>query len=411
MKRTSNILATVFILASLYGCGNKQLELPLTGDDDTSSRLPIEFGVDIAGSRAPIVEGGPGATLERLGVIGYQYANQSGSNWNTAKETARPNVFNYHPQVLKLSDSYYDTIDNANPSNVVEYSWSGNKYAFFAFYPHDHSKVTLSEESVSGTPYVTYTVDKSDVSNMADIMTDVRKELTASSRYVTFHMIHRLSAIDVEVCNIYEHVWTEEGVTYSENVDIEITDLKLTFTDLKYESSKIYLDDSEGHEPKEASVKTATYHLVEKDIDAPVSIPFQDDDEDPNTQLTADNEMTMFFIPQEYDLDKNDDLKVSVEIEFRKRRHDSTPDNPTDDYLINQNIDYTFDNEGNVTETVNAKGYGTEFFYATKNTSFEQSMDEGHRYYVLLNFTSAAVSISIVAAARWDDIEIDHEFE
>lgn len=437
-------------LVALCGCESKQLELPTPNDNNphggsSSSYLPIEFGVDILNTRAEIIEGGEGVTLDELGVVGYQYANLTGSYWSTAKSTARPNVFRDTPHALTLADgaTYYELEDgfttDAEGKRVPTYTWSGNKYAFFAVYPLKKAGMDFMELSTAtepNTPYVVYTVDRSDEANMADIMTCARKDLTATNRYVAFHMVHRLSAVDVEVCNIYEHSWqtTEEvdGVetttTHFENIDIEIVDLLVTFKNLHYASSKIYLDDTEtftiegkeyvGQVPTLAADNTAQYQLIKENTDAVIAVPYKVDDDADNFQLTADKDMTMFFIPQE-----QNDLSVEVTVKFRKKfRDDITPAELPEDansykevdgsyYIVNYNKDNTYDGEGNLTGSTNADGYGTENFYATKTTNFEQSLEERFRYYVSLNFTSAAVSINIITAAQWTDKDVNHEFE
>lgn len=399
MKKVSNIISLALVFASLCSCEVKPLEQPQPDVDGPSDYLPIEFGVNIS-TRAQIVAGGEGATLEELGVIGYQYANQAGSNWNTAKATTRPNVFTDHPQTLTLNGNYYDVMDKDTGGPKLYY-WTGNKYAFFAVCPLGNSNVVISGDELPDTPYVTYKLDKSSVDGMADVMTSSRTDLTASSRYVTFNMIHRLSAVDVDVCNIYEYSYKVDDVTNFEEIDIEITDLSLRFENLHYDTSTIYLD-AAGHSVPGASAgygRTVTYQLIKEGSDEPVEVEFKTDEDAENYQLTAENGMSMFFIPQD-----DTDLNVTVDVKFKKKRTDGT-------YLINNNYDYVYDAEGNKTDETEAEGFGTEFFYASKATDFEQSLDEGYRYYVSLNFTSAAVSINIVTAAQWTDQNIDHEFE
>ena len=394
MKRINNILAWAFVFGTLVGCSHEQLEMPSSEESNPSSGPVMEFGVNI-GSRAQIIEGGEGTTLDELGLYGYQYANQMGSTWSTAKTTARPNVFDNTPEPLTYEDEdgyYY-------PSKT--YEWTGQKYAFFAHYPFEHSSFTNSPATEPNTPYLTYTVDRSDVSKMADIMTSARTDLTAVNRYVTFHMIHRLSAVDVDVCNIYQYNETtgegDDAVTTSQNVEIEIHSLVLNFSNLHYASSKIYLDAGGNSVPVEAANPTASYALINDTI----SIPYKTNEDAENYHLSADNDLSMFFIPQ-----KQDDLAVSVDIKFKKKLPNGT-------FLTNKDKVYTYDNAGNKTGEENAEGYGTEFFYVSnKSVNFEQSLDEGYRYFVTLNFTSAAVSINIVTAAQWEDSDdIKHEFD
>ena len=108
MKRINNILAWAFVFGTLVGCSHEQLEMPSSEESNPSSGPVMEFGVNI-GSRAQIIEGGEGTTLDKLGLYGYQYANQMGSTWSTAKTTARPNVFDNTPEPLTYEDEdgYY----------------------------------------------------------------------------------------------------------------------------------------------------------------------------------------------------------------------------------------------------------------------------------------------------------------
>lgn len=409
MKRVFNILSFAFFLLVLTSCGNVQLDMP--NEDTNQSNGPImEFAVNV-GSRAAIMEGGAETILDKLGLYGYQYANQTGSNWATAKVTALPTVFDQTPEPLtyNTTDKYYgfNRIDPDPSDDEVPgpYTWTGQKYSFFAHYPFEHSSFTKSSRTEPNTPYLTYTVDRSDVTNMADIMTSARTDLTAVNRYVTFHMIHRLSAVDVDICNIYQHEETtgegESTETTQENIEIEIHSLVLKFSNLHYDSSKIYLDAEVSSVQKEAEgEKSAEYTLVTST--KPVTVPYKEDDGTENYHLTtADNRnQSMFFIPQ-----AAKDLQVSVDIQFKKKRTDNT-------YLTNEDKVYTYDNDGNLTNVENAKGFNTKFFYVEdKSVNFEQSLDEGYRYYITLNFTSAAVSINIVTAAQWEDSNVKHEFD
>ena len=59
--------------------------------------------------------------------------------------------------------------------------------------------------------------------------------------------------------------------------------------------------------------------------------------------------------------------------------------------------------------------YESEYVYEKefsidKETDFNQALVEGTRYYIVLNFTSEAVSINIITAEAWDDKTVDYEF-
>ena len=67
------------------------------------------------------------------------------------------------------------------------------------------------------------------------------------------------------------------------------------------------------------------------------------------------------------------------------------------------------DSNGNVTKDENAFVYDNEFTI-NKQTNFNQALVEGTRYYIVLNFTSEAVSINIITAEAWDEKTVDYEF-
>ena len=394
MRRFRNIYILAFAFVALVGC-SKEPQQPNVEVDNIPSGPIMEFGINLD-TRAEIIPGGEGTILDKLGLYGYQYANQTDSEWTWAQTTALPNVFNNTPEPLTYDSSgrYYNASDT--------YTWTGNKYAFFAYYPFEHTSFECSPNTEPGTPYLTYTLDRSDVENMADIMSSARTNLTSVNRYVTFHMIHRLSAVDVDVCNIYQHDETVDGVTTYYGVDIEIHTLVLKFSNLHNDKSKIYLD-ARGHSEATESTgdKTATYQFVQSTD--PITVEYKANDDDPNYTLTEKHDLTMFFIPQE-----EKDLAVSVDVTFKKKLSGS------DTYLTNNDKVYTYDNDGVVTNEANAEGYGTEFFYVRdKSVNFEQDLEEGYRYFVTLNFTSAAVSINIVTATQWQDTKDDiiHGFD
>lgn len=350
-----NILASAFLLAFVTGCGN-EIYVPNSPDGDDNAHIGdiIEFGVDISTRGDRINED---ETIEEFGVYGYQYSFSE--NWNGVRALAKPNVFDVSPKTVTLTDGFY--------AYAPVQSWTGNKYSFFAYYPVGHSNLTSSGATELNTPYVIYTLDDSNVDNLVDVMTGSFINTSVnSSKYVHFEMHHRLSAIDVTAFNFYQ-----EGEDY---IDIEILELAIGLTNLKYNKAKIFLDNSIGAVYEEGR-GTANYQIV-KDTDEPYTVlPNQKN----AVEITAENARTMLVIPQE-----TSDLQVETTIKFKKKK-----------------------NDGNYIE----EG-GSNEFTETQNTSFGMFLKEGSRYDVQVTFTSAAVSINIVTAAQWDDDpDIDHDFE
>lgn len=352
-------MASAFLLAFVTGCGN-EIYVPNSPDGDDNAHIGdiIEFGVDISTRGDRINED---ETITKFGVYGYQYSFSE--NWNGVRALAKPNVFAAAPDTVELTDGFY-AYDPVR-------SWTGNKYSFFAYYPVGHSNLTPSGATELNTPYVIYTLDTLNVGNLVDVMTGSFINTSVnSSKYVHFEMHHRLSAIDVTAFNFYQ-----EGEDY---IDIEILELAIRLTNLKYNKAKIFLDNSIVLDNSIGAVYeegpgTAKYQIVTED--KPYTVP-------PNlenaVEITADKHRTMLVIPQE-----TSDLQVETTIIFKKKKNGN--------YI---------------------KEGGSDEFTETQNTSFGMVLKEGSRYDVQVTFTSAAVSINIVTAAQWDDDpDIDHDFE
>lgn len=364
-----NIIAILLLMASFSGCADK-----MPGSDEMSENIVVpnrnyiylDAGVK---TRGTLLEGI--VLNDKFGAYGYTYAFNN--KWSTYRISAVPNVFDNVPQEVTYANSLF--------SYAPVKEWEGGKYTFFAYYPYGNANVVPSALTVEGTPYVTYTPDISDVSKHADIMTAKFEDTSlSSSPYVYFDFYHRLSAVDVGVLNFYEYNYTitdddgNESVK-SESITIELTELTLSFENLKYGTAKIYLDKTIPTEATEADVNAASYTIVSssKEIDPNI---------DGEMKLITTDGKSMLFIPQD---DSN--LKVTADIRFKKRRPDGT--------YLTQIVD---NNE-------------TVVFTETKATPFSQALKEGSRYYVQLTFTSAAVSINIITSAEWSDKEVDYEFE
>jgi hypothetical protein len=137
-----------------------------------------------------------------------------------------------------------------------------------------------------------------------------------------------------------------------------------------------------------------------------------------NTIVTVETETSMTLIPQEFDPnDATDkDVEVTATIIYRMKNK------ATGEYVIKPKVNdegdfvdalgnvIPLDGEGNPTAELYYEGYEDRPFSVTKVSNFNQALVEGSRYYVVLTFTSDAVSINIITAAAWDDKEIDYEF-
>lgn len=415
MRRFIHIFTAVTFLFTFACCEG---ELDYDKDDAPNSEeiiLPagnyISFHADV-NSRASLQTSQ--YITEPFGVYGYQY--DFSNTWDAQRVLAKPNVFwNLNGNtMLPLKVSYNNGIYNYTAdgayegtmdTNTNQVNWTSNRYAFWAYYPYDNSSnFSVSSMTSEGAPYVTYTVDRTTTKNMYDVMTGGISQITAanSGNTVTFTMYHRLSAVDVSISNAYKH---EYGVNHNEDVDIVITDLKLTFNNLKYSSAKIFLEQNKNIPALNTVLTTAadmraTYQLVGTNSDIAAS-----DTITPTTtvktNLTADNGATMTFIPQET-------TDLSVKVQGTYYMVGKTTGNRIRKLRVNEDGE-PLDSNGNVTKDENAFVYDDEFTI-NKETNFNQALVEGTRYYIVLNFTSEAVSINIITAEAWDDKTVDYEF-
>ena len=429
MRRFFNIFAVAALLLSLASCKRDSVyEDDVTPPEDII--LPagnyITFYAD-ANTRASLLT--TNYIEQPFGVYGYKY--DFSSTWNGQRAMAVPNVFWNLKSSTKvpLKVSYngglyeYNAAEGSpNRDGSGQVNWSSSRYAFWAYYPYegyDAANFAISGMEQEGAPYVTYTVDRASTKKMYDVMTGGISQVTAASsgNTVTFTMYHRLSAVDVSINNAYQHEYQVDGVNYTEDVNIVITDLKLHFENLKYSEAKIFLErdksipalntvltaptkSEDGETVLDPSQMVANYQLVggtDPDIGPTVTVG-------PTTSkfnLTTEAGATMTFIPQE-----TSDLRVTADISYHMVG--ATSGAQISKLRVNDEGE-PLDSEGNVTDDPSKFIYDNAFTI-TKTTDFKQPLVETTRYFIVLNFTSEAVSINIITAEAWDERTVDYEF-
>lgn len=375
------MILCVALLAS--GCDNGTISPE--GDDDNVIVVPdggpyIYLDAEVGNkTKGTLIEGKE--LQDRFGAYGFTY--DFTNRWTTYRATATPNVFkNNDGNFVAVQEVTYDEgIYSYEP--VQE--WSGGKYTFFAYYPYyddndpNNKSVTASDMDVEGTPYVIYAPEDflTSTAYHTDVMTAMFQDTSlSSSQYVDFDFQHRLSAIEVVALNFYEYNHEDAGGNVTtEKIEIEITDLNITFENLKYKEAKLYLDSSIPSENTSLDIdEEPTYDIVSsgsKSIAYSSTSEFQ----------RIDPDQTLLVIPQ-----TEEDLAVTTTVSFKKKRPDGT-------YLSD---------EGDIVT-----------YISSKDTEFGQALKAGSRYYIQITFTSAAVSINILTSAEWEDLAEDvyHEFE
>ena len=389
MRRFSYILILCCTLLLSSGCDREPIPGP--GDDeevvvpDGGPYIYLDAVVKNK-TRGTLIEGNE--LQDNFGVYGFTY--NFTNRWSTYRVTATPNVFKNDndefiaPQEVEYKDGIY--------SYTPVQTWSGGKYTFFAYYPLEHQSITKSGINVEGTPWVRYAPADflTSTEGHIDVMTAMFEDTSlSSSQYVNFDFKHRLSAIDVVALNFYEYNQNDAGgnVT-SEKIQIEITDLNITFNNLDYKAATFYLDSSIPSEPTSiaSSDPEPSYNIISggsKVIGYSSTSEFQH----------IDRSKTLLFIPQ-----TDENLEVTTTISFKKKRDDGT-------YL-------TEIPEGAVANKDYKIQDGVVTYISSKDTEFGQALKAGSRYFIQITFTSAAVSINILTSAEWEDLaDVYHEFE
>ena len=423
-------MAVAFVAMILWSCDKESITTNTPNNSGTE--IDIATGNYIiflteANTRATLVESK--YITGTFGVYGYQY--DFSKSWTGMRAVSEPNVFwngtesNKSPLKVTEEGGFYTYYaDNAAAEDAGQINWSGDRYAFFAYYPYEtNSYFTTSPMTMEGSPYLTYKVDKSNAKNHLDVMTGGVSQITGSSNNnaVTFTMEHRLVGCDVSISNVYVYSHTENGVNIDEDVDIEISSLELEFKNLMYDNAKIFLEKNDAvvalnTVPGNSSGnQTASFNIIGANSNSGLTSFTVEPTEVENTVVTEETGTSMTFIPQPYG-DGNAALEVTANIVYRMKGKSSgyferAKVNDEGEYVDANGNEIPTDANGNPTADLYYEGSAERPFRVQKISSFNQPLIEGSRYYVLLTFTSEAVSINIVTAVAWDVIEVeDYEF-
>lgn len=340
---------------------------------------------------------------QNFGVIGYQWDyTDANANWET-QEQIKPNLFaNTHQQV-----TYANNVHSYTPIREWE---TGKRYAFFAYYPYSNSAIVVSGADVEHTPYLTYTLP-TDPAEMLDIMTASAIDMDYSSSQggiVNLAFKHRLSAIDVQMLNLNDPYLTDGN---SLPVYIKVTDMNITFNNLRYNTAKLYIDNTtpghndefttngEGVEQEYTLFTELTEHIPPVETGANV------------TYVTSGN--PLIVIPQ-----TAEDESFTGDTIYKKFLYGTLSFNYQ--YLINEDGTYSnvtsdlikTNDEGEYIGEGEYKEEG-ENGYIEREIRFNISRDllPGRRYTLLLTFTRNATTIDILKDGDWDDHRSEITFE
>lgn len=380
----------ISLFASLFLCGcEKSPVADDSGNAGTEIVLPsgeyIQFNTE-ALTRGTLINGG--TLQENFDVLGYKFA----SNWEAFKAQAKPNVFDRngttpHFQTVSFTNGYHSY------PNPVE--WTGNNYAFFAYYPCAADRITVSEGNFEGTPYIDYTLNIADVANHKDVMTACVKgtHKQASKHGVNLSMQHRLVALDfigysyvdakaVNALNKGYVGWVD--IPEDTPVEIVIDKLDITLTGIAYDKVRLSLDKEEDIDSAtdgiQAMIPSATEDIQTTTftyVQDGTSLSFADGVTtflSSNLNGDTENGCPMILIPQDTE------LTCTVDITYRIKAGD-----------VISNVTYTPRPE--------------------ETTVAIKRLDEGVYNYLLFAFTKTGLYLKAEQGAQWNDITVKHEFE
>ena len=226
MKKNFYLGFIALIALTVTSCSN----------DDVVMQSPdvnkaIEFGTYLgrdAQSRGTIMnDNALKAADAGFGVLAY-YTNKNA--WASANTSATPNFM--HNQLVKWNNSAWEY-------SPIKYwpTTQGDKITFFAYAPMASTSngITISGNSVVGTPTVTYTIDLANLENMGDFVADAlidqtrqtsEETLDDNDEPVTFVLNHELTRVNIQAklsANAF-------GDAAANKTKVNITDIKFTGT-------------------------------------------------------------------------------------------------------------------------------------------------------------------------------------
>lgn len=304
-----------------------------------------------------------------FGVLAYSYD----SNWSTARPVSTPDLF--YNQTVKCGENgicTYDADPLTNGTQVKEWNLA-KTYSFFAYYPTTeyNTSISISGPSDTDMPKVTYTypfgepdayrnvnITVPDNDALVDLMTASSTDQTGKgSGIVSFNFEHRLFCFEVLANN------------YNDDKTIDISNLKLKLTGLKYNSMTA---------PMMASDTRTPVTKTSDNLPASVTYTLSDD----NTTAT---------IPSF----KDGGTSYSLSQNCSKTKDGYIMLIPQDDTISGE---FTWDN------MPTGSGVTTTF---TTNLDFQA----GKKYSIIINFAGDAITIAIIEAGAWISNKVDIEFE
>lgn len=326
---------------------------------------------------------------KNFGVLGYSYS--STTNWDTAKALATPDTF--HNQLVTCDANGICTYDIDGSTDEKELKpWAYNThYSFFAYHPHDGAGITLSGETATNTPTLTYTYGWLNDANggstvaiynsdqMFDLMTAEAIDLDGSSN-VNLKFKHRLFAIEVLANNYNENTegTTDARQTISDLVlrigGLSRTGMTVPLSMMDGEADPAYISGTVGKTPEGGTTPIVAFGISNKTVTIPA---FNETIED------ADGTVRGKGVATSISKLGSDGSKGYV-------------------MLIPQQQALTF--------TLNWTGASTSANITNTLTS-NMEFKAGTLYQLIINYVGSGITIALIEAGKWDVQDVKYTFE
>ena len=354
-----------------------------------------------------------------FGVLGYSYPYTT--DWDAARLLAVPDVF--YNQAVSCNDNgicTYDTDADQNGSQLKP--WDSTKwYTFFAYHPYGGKGISLSDASISNTPYLTYeydwledamgdiTINANRNDKIFDLMTAEAEDVDGTSN-VDLNFKHRLFAIEILANNYNESEFEmepkvdEEGNTVLDNSGNPVMVIKRDEN-----GNPILAKDANGDPISDKSqlirgLTLTISGLTHTKMTVPMSMRGEEADK-------------ITYYPSEELQEKEVMFNIQNKPVTVPAFNDPQPDGrgsgvatsisklgcaENDGYLMlipqNQSLDFT----------VNWTDAPNNF---ERTISSTMNFEAGKLYQIIINFVGSGITIALIEAGAWDYRSVTHTFE
>jgi hypothetical protein len=385
----------------------------------------MQFSTEVS-TRAQLVTDMKGKSF---GVLGYQYSPTT--NWATAKPVTAPMADFYNLVVSCASNNgncSYDAFPSDGSKDLKE--WEESNYSFFAYYPKDGAGITLSKNTDTNTPTLTYTYPWLNGSGK-DWLKNEHKTVDTQGKDVILNNVVRLYHKDVPVYDLMTAQAVDVNGRGSGKVGLDFKHrmfalevLANNYNENEYEVDENgdYVLDENGNKKITKSARQTIKGLVltldnlqHSTMTIPMSM--QDSVEDHDSSCTCVKPSTFYALDGTQIEGKCSFLicdKTVMIPAFNETYEGRGGGVPTSISKLGSN------NGGYlmlIPQSVGLKGMllwdTLSNFSGNVSTEFSSPIkfEAGRLYQLYINYAGDGITIALIEAGAWDVFDVEHKFE